>query len=259
MSRPVVLVGGAGYIGQRLAPYLQLRGFDPIVVDPCMHCVPRFGPGIQLHTGDIELLLKKGIVPSGPIVYLAGLHDLPFWDELDPVGKREWQAVGRHVMVDLPLALAEQGREVIYISSMRALTHSRTFYGNLKRMAEKALQFRASIVRFGTVWGMLSPHLYNRTITVPNNWSIRGELPDAKWKAYITPMERAAQTVTFLLNRPGQCVTLNAIQPERPCVADDLRDFVPLLDKIPELMEREAHPAYSAADYYDLPLPKEKK
>jgi hypothetical protein len=142
---------------------------------------------------------------------------------------------------------------VIYISSMRSLTHPNTFYGNLKKRAEVELFRKATILRLGTVHGGLDPHMYNRTITVPNNYAVRGEAPDANWKAFITPMKDVIIGVVSAIGLAAPIVE-NLHSPDYPCLASDLEfETEPTRVKY----AREEHPAYATARYYDLPLPKE--
>jgi nucleoside-diphosphate-sugar epimerase len=245
--KSVTLVGGAGYIGQRLARYLSDHGWYVRIVDPCIVDpeAPRRLEGVA-NIGEA--------LPEGPIVYLASLHDFPGFDDMPLYERVEWQQVGRRLMVDEPARLAKTGREVIYISSMRALTHPNTFYGRLKGLAEKRLfqMPNVAIRRFGTVFGGLTPVLYNRTITVPNNWLVRGELPDENWKAYVTCMHQVLGSIKRALNYPQSSVTCE-VQSGGPWDADRLSR----LREITDLgAEREPHPAVATAKYYDLPLPK---
>lgn len=259
MNRTVTLIGGAGYIGQRLALRLRDRGWHVTIIDPCILCdVPNLGEGIVIQQTTIENFLEQGVRIRDPIVYLAGFHDYPGFYMLPADEKLQWQQAARNLMIDIPVKLAHDSN-LIYLSSMRAITHPYTFYGNLKRMAERRLFQHASIVRMGTVWGDLDPKLYNRTITVPNNWAIRGELPDENWGAYISPMKHVLAAIEALFGWPSDEV-FDAIQPLRPCLARDLIDWVPALKPVPEeLIARETHPALLMADYYDLPLPPEDK
>lgn len=260
MKRPVTLIGGAGYIGQRLAPFLANRGWSVSVIDPCFLTddIPNMGEGVVVQNVDVRKLLAGSWRPSSPVIYLAGFHDYPGFYELDMDGRRQWQEAAREIMVDIPLRLLDHTR-VIYLSSMRALTHPNTFYGNLKRIAEQRLFPRASIIRLGTVWGALEPELYNRTITVPNNWAIRRDLPDENWEAYISPMHMVLGIIESVLDHDPP-VVMNAASPTRPCKAEDLRHLVPALERraAEELQEREPHPALLTAAYYNLPLPEDK-
>jgi hypothetical protein len=212
------------------------------------------GEGVVVQNVDVRKLFAGSWRPSSPIVYLAGFHDWPGFYELGVQEKLEWQQAAREIMVDIPLKLVDGGCRLIYYSSMRALTHTDTFYGNLKRTAESRLFPHATLLRFGTVWGQLDVEKYNRTITVPNNWAIRRELPDENWFAYLTPMHEILKvTETALEINPP--FVYNVVQPGRPCVAKDLHDWVPPLSPVPEeLIEKETHPALLTADYYNLPM-----
>ncbi len=254
MKREVALVGGGGYIGQRLARYLADRGWAPEVIDPDIHQA-----GFPVIAECRWRLADIRDVPTNElpeqIVYLASFHDVPFWDQLLDGEKLEWQQEASEIMIKEPLRLIAAGKEVIYVSSMRALTHPETFYGNLKAVAERELFQKASIVRFGTVWGGLEEGLYNRTITVPNNWAVRGELPDKNWEAYVTSMDWAMQSIEVLLGRSKHLEVGACVSPCCPITAESLPNVVPYLPDFN--CASEPHPAYATAEYYDLPLPKE--
>jgi len=249
--RLVTLIGGAGYIGQRLARYLTDLGWDVHISDPCV-----VDPAAPERLG--KSVTWCSLLNDGPIVYLASLHDFPGWDTLSTAQRFEWQQVGRKLMIDEPVRLARSGRPLVYISSMRALTHPNTFYGNLKKQAERLL-FQlpnVSILRFGTVMSGLSSELYNRTITVPNNWIMRGELPDENWKAYVTHMDKTLHAIWSALppsSTPGGSVR-NVTESMYPWDAERLSHYRPSTHGLDA--EREPHPAIATAKHYNLPLPK---
>jgi len=259
--KDIAVVGGAGYIGQRLVPYLVGKGHTVTVIDPCILHTPDFGPGVVFHQQGIRTALLDGLSLPDTVIYLASFHDLPFWDKLDHVEKVLWEAQARDLMVDIPVKLANMGKEVIYISSMRALTHPTTFYGNLKAIAERELFQKATIVRLGTVFGGLDTYKYNRTITVPNNLLVRGEFPDDNWQAFITPMVEACRRIGLFSALPHLCEVASVCEGpvKRPAQLLALVGKV-LSDEGQRLWKdfpREEHPAYATARFYDLPLPKE--
>jgi nucleoside-diphosphate-sugar epimerase len=254
MSR-VTIIGGMGYIGQRLALKLASREHEVAVVDPCaVSGVPNKileHPMIQHVNCDVRSWEPEE--DCGPIVYLASFHDCPFWDGLILEEKVRWEEAAREIMVDQPRRLADAGKEVIYVSSMRAVTHQHTFYGNLKAIAERELFQKAHIIRFGTVHGAMDRDLYNRTITVPNNYAVRDELPDGNWEAYTTKMGIGLAALFISAEKSYRGEVHNCTDFPRPCTYKDLPDLVPKAGYHP----REEHPALATARYYDLPLPKE--
>jgi nucleoside-diphosphate-sugar epimerase len=225
-------------------------------VDPCILCDPPEAfkaAGIEVIREDVRNLAS---IPPGPVVYLASFHEFSGYESLGTTDKRFWYEAAKRIMVDIPKQITDAGRrDMIYISSMRALTHRTHFYGSLKALAERELFQRRNvqILRFGTVWGGMDPDLYNRTITVPNNWAVRGILPDENWKAYITPHVDVVNAVEFMLDRPGVGSVYSVVLPYRPCVAADLRERIPKLHPVPdELVKPEPHPSTLMAAYYGL-------
>lgn len=249
----VILAGGAGYIGQALYQYLGWRGLDPLIVDPCYIAEPPAGWAVIREDASF-LLRDQG---REPVVYLASLHDFPCFERLDPVQKRQWQEVGRRLMIDVPVAIAKK-RPMLYISSMRSLTHSRSFYGQLKKLAEILLFRKASTLRLGTVYGF-TPGLYNRTITVPNNYLVRGELPDTHWAAHVVDLRRVIGAVaSWITSGSGSNLpeVWNATQGLTN--RDTLKHrVVPREDLIDERIAREPHPASLMAKAYGLPYSEE--
>lgn len=255
--KSVYLVGGNGYIGQRLATFLKIHGWNPVVVDPCILSGPTPFIAGRLIRHPIQQAITDGkIPPNVPVVYLASFHDFPGYNSLDLIQKRQWEEEADTLMVNIPNDLCV-GRKLIYFSSMRALTHRDTFYGNLKGIAESLLFKRASIIRPGTVYGHLrrEPGYYNRTITVPNQWIVRGKKPDLNWRAYVVDMDRVLNMVLEMLYAPMGEVR-HAIHPQHPLTRKELTAYI---KPCPMDLVREPHPALLTAKYYGLPIPEELK
>lgn len=251
------IIGANGYIGQRLLERVKEQGLPICAIDACILAEP--WPGVtKARVEDID-------VPRGEdVIWLASFHDAPQLEQLTVGERLEWVQVARKIMVELPLKWARRARTFTYVSSMRALTHPDTFYGALKRRAEATLLDGATnvrIVRFGTVFGDLRSDLYNRTITVPNNWLCRGVLPDEGWKAYVTGMASALPALDVKPWGPTDCNTIVNVltSPSRPWTATDLREHLPPFFSLPTYCPPrvEPHPAALMAQFYDLPWPKE--
>jgi nucleoside-diphosphate-sugar epimerase len=255
--KTVYIIGGAGYIGSRVVDKMfeERDRWDPVVLDLGLHgncCDPW-----DVTTGN-KALAPDGLRTDIPILYLAGAHESPFWNRLSSDEKFQWQQVGRKIMIDAPLALVERGHPLVYVSSMRALTHPHTYYGNLKRQAEIALFQKARIIRIGTVYGSLrGSHGPKRTITVPNNYLLRGELPDEHWKAYITPMRKVvSECLRGLEPEPREAYTtvVNAVAEDHPFDAVQLERFFDFRFVAADYPDKEEHPAYAFARHYNLPI-----
>ena len=249
------IIGANGYIGQRLTEKIREYGVSVHAIDACI--LAELRPGVvKARVEDIE-------VPKGEdVIWLASFHDSPQLEKLTIGERLEWVQVARKIMVELPLKWARWARTFTYVSSMRVLTHPDTFYGALKRRAEATLLDGATnvrIVRFGTVYGDLRPDLYNRTITVPNNWLCRGVLPDSGWKAYVTNMIHALSELGPVPTwAPADANTIRNVltYPHRPWQAADLsKKLPPFSTYCPPRIE--PHPAALMAQFYNLPWPKE--
>ena len=246
------IIGANGYIGQRLLERVS-TGIEAVhAIDACILAPPR--PGItQARVEDIDVPAHQDVI------WLASFHDSPQLEKLTIGERLEWVQVARKIMVELPLKWARRARTFTYVSSMRALTHPDTFYGALKRRAEQTLLDGATnvrIVRFGTVYGGLSPSLYNRTITVPNRWLVHRVLPNEGWKAYVTSMNQALVALRYDSEVCEENTIRNFVSsPARPWTSADLEWFLQPLSQ--PLLTPEPHPAALMAQFYNLPWPKE--
>lgn len=75
-TKKVLIMGGAGYIGSVLSPYLQAKGHDITVADACW-----FGnylpANIRLLAGDLFDLKQQDLATYDSIIFLAGLSNDP--------------------------------------------------------------------------------------------------------------------------------------------------------------------------------------
>ncbi|MCG9879251.1 MAG: SDR family oxidoreductase [Bacteroidia bacterium] len=75
-AKKVLIMGGAGYIGSVLSPYLQAKGYDITVADACWF--GNFLPDkIRLLTGDLFDLKQQDLASYDSIIFLAGLSNDP--------------------------------------------------------------------------------------------------------------------------------------------------------------------------------------
>jgi nucleoside-diphosphate-sugar epimerase len=138
----VIVVGGAGYVGQGVCAALRQQGRKPHVID--CHALTDDAGGIDIRDCDPE-----GFVATD-VIWLATLHDTRADQDL-------WRPHFSQVMSYLPLAWLHAGHRLTYVSSMRARTHPKTLYGFTKLYTEQALLGAAEnawrVIRPGTVWG----------------------------------------------------------------------------------------------------------
>lgn len=160
----ILLIGGAGYIGSRLSAALEELGHKTIILDANLLSG---GGGQDVRTAPVE------VAPYDAIVWLASIHDMSGQEE-------EWQSIAYQLMVSKPLewatAAAAQYVPFLYFSSTRAGTHPDSQYGWNKARFESIRPRGTTVVRPGTVWGMLDMELPNRTHTIVNRMIV-----DSAW------------------------------------------------------------------------------
>lgn len=208
----VLLVGGAGYIGSRLARTLEERGHTCQTIDAGILARPgsfhgehdvRSG-GLSTDPFSVHFERESFTYPDrAPVViWLASIHDVPKDQE------EQWREIAYDLMVRLPekwaKATIESGGRFIYFSSTRAGTHPDRLYGWLKRRFERVRPFGTTVVRPGTVWGALSETLPNRCHTVVNRMLIDSQwLPEPLEEPFFTCQYAFLERVVVdLVERP---------------------------------------------------------
>lgn len=180
----IYIVGGSGYIGQRIARRLRDAGTDVTIVD------------LQAPKVDVPFVQADARFWSPPtkrcrIIYMASVQE-PSNDMPD--------VVAEYIMVNAPLRLLHVCEHLVYFSSIRAavlpnVDSCPTLYSRMKSEAELELldtgpTHSFTILRPGTVFGGFADELPVRVSTVPNKFLITGEKPDNKYRAYVCPMSR---------------------------------------------------------------------
>jgi nucleoside-diphosphate-sugar epimerase len=222
----IYLIGGAGYIGSRLALELRQRGQPFRILDACI-----LGNECE-HWRELTKVdvFKSGaldcIEPEDTVVWLASLHNGD-WKGIESVGER--------LMWRMPYNLLHRRCRLLYVSSMQVFALSRCPYADAKARAEHMLAARAQaerrslcIIRPGTVWGWLRAGLPNRVHTVPNRYLLTGELPDGFYSSYICSMGSLVDTIAAALVAPDSQFkqVLNVVDPPTPVNRLQLADAV---------------------------------
>jgi nucleoside-diphosphate-sugar epimerase len=201
----ILVVGGAGYIGSRLIARLKQAGHNVGLWDADFYGTV----DAVAKANDLQDVLKEDVrwiyehereacaflKNFDLIIYLASPHDINL--PADHRAVRRYYPAIMGECADLIRYMS--GLPLVYVSSMRALTHPSSTYGYYKKAAEQFFNKlrTGAIVRFGTVWGGLSPHRHfpNRVVTVPNKYVLTGQLPDEHWRAYTTHIDLAVGTL----------------------------------------------------------------
>jgi nucleoside-diphosphate-sugar epimerase len=186
MFNCIYVVGGAGYIGQRLMPLLEkFYPWAPV------WCVDLQQPKRWDRHITADAREWEPEDPNSVIVYMASVQE---------PSDNMCAMLANEIMVDTPsyFLMTQRCKHMVYFSSIRAVEareENATIYSEEKRNAEQvllcldALRGRTiSILRPGTVFGGFSDALPVRRTTVPNKYLLTGELPDENYRAYICPM-----------------------------------------------------------------------
>lgn len=215
----VILVGGAGYIGSALQPELDKMKISYEVIDIGAY-------GNVDNPQDVESV-DPTIFKGKVVVWLASFHTAP-----EDADGEWWMSYGK-LMVGGPIDAAlemnyEAGGRLIYVSSMRALTHPTNLYGRMKARAENGLASDPGVrvLRFGTVYGIHDPATF-RDETAVNHALYRGEFTGDHWSAFVTALPDAVEALACAIEDAleGRVLgeVLNVTDLESPLTADDLR------------------------------------
>jgi nucleoside-diphosphate-sugar epimerase len=189
--REIIVIGAGGYIGSRLMDHFSMHNVD---------WVQGFDLGIfgKEKMDNVSRTVIKDVrdIPFSTynhavVVYLASFHREP-----DGCAQKEdWRNAYAELMVGFPLQIAKVAHQIIYTSSMRALTDTVSLYGETKARAERFLVTRpaARLFRFGTVWGDFSDRLPNRPNTALNFALSRGKFTGDTWSAFTTHIGDAVE------------------------------------------------------------------
>lgn len=189
--REIIVIGAGGYIGSRLMDRFAehnvdwVRGFDLGI----------FGVKKQAKNTVIKDVadMSGTVFNNAVVVYLASFHREP-----DGCASKEtWRSAYGGLMVAQPGAIAHLAHQLIYVSSMRAITDRDSLYGETKARAERVLvrNPKARIFRFGTVWGGHSKSLPNRPNTAINFALTRRFFHGDHWTAFTTHISDVVETL----------------------------------------------------------------
>lgn len=193
---PIVLVGGAGYLGQRIARILAHDGVAFSVLDPNIYDYPL--PPCVAHNlidEDVRSLDPQDFFGT-TVIWLASPHDFPKDDE-------QTRNIARELMVELPVRICMQARRFVYLSSATVeLNDHLTLYREYKRQGEVAMlrcehshrhENAVAIIRPGTLHGDMARGWANRPETAPNRWGATGSLPDSYYVRRTAPVLQVAR------------------------------------------------------------------
>jgi len=174
--RPILILGGLGYIGSRLCQ--ALSDCEVQVVDADI-----YGAGLGPLYEELPTSAFRGKV----VVNLASFHREA--DNL--VNRGTWARQYMELLVHEPLALSECAHKLVNVSSMRSL-EDQSLYGLSKRAAEQKMCAMSNVqhVRLGTVWGGFEDDLPNRFSTAVNFALSRGYFEGDTYASHVTHMDR---------------------------------------------------------------------
>jgi len=229
--RDIVVVGAAGYIGARLLEHFSRNavdwytGFDLGIFGQAK--MPK-----QTYVKDVADIPASAFKDK-VVIYLASFHREP-----DGTAHREaWRQAYDKLMVREPARIARACHQLIYVSSMRAITDRVSLYGETKARAEKVLLDIPNTrqVRFGTIWGDLNKRLPNRPNTAVNYALTRGQFSGDHWEAFTTHIDDAIDWLsdTALVASSPSCPPdpiisdiVNIVDLPVPLTADDMRSLL---------------------------------
>jgi nucleoside-diphosphate-sugar epimerase len=232
--REIIVIGAGGYIGSRLMDHFSMhnvdwvQGFDlGIFGKKKMDNIPHT---VIKDVRDLPASTYRGVV----VVYLASFHREP----AGCANKEEWRSAYAELMVSMPLMIAKYAHQIIYVSSMRALTDTVSLYGETKARAERFLLRKPSarLFRFGTVWGNFSDRLPNRPNTALNFALSRGKFTGDTWSAFTTHIGDAVEILykaAMVAATPGlsplgiaNADITNIIDMPVPLAAEEIRELL---------------------------------
>jgi UDP-glucose 4-epimerase len=123
-ASPVVITGGAGFIGRHLAQRLAADGAPVLVFDRVQ---PPGIPGVETVVGDLsdDRVLRSVVTPGGAVVHLAWTT-IPATSDENPVGDLSDNLLGSVRLWEA--CAAASVRRVVYVSS------GGTVYGNVRTL-----------------------------------------------------------------------------------------------------------------------------
>ena len=156
-----LLIGGAGYVGTRLWKALAADPQNEVeVIDLGLLWPEHVHSYVEWR--DVRDEDPAQALDYDVVIWLATIHDTPESE------RAAWHNLTRQLMVDLPRDWERWARRFVYFSSMRAVTHPETLYGQRKLEFEARARESTLIIRPGTVWGDFHPDMPNRLHTAVN-------------------------------------------------------------------------------------------
>jgi len=219
--KPILILGGLGYIGSRLGNALKSRGLDIEIID-----MDIYGQGNGLMYEELPTSIFRDKV----IVNLASFHR----EAADAVNLDNWARQYGALMIEEPEALSECAHKLIQVSSMRSL-YDKSIYGRSKSLCEQKLSSMPNVqhVRFGTVWGGFSDNMPNRFSTAVNFALSRGYFEGSEWAAPVTHMDKVIMSLeTYVLAHAKYKETIfdgtvvNVVDNHEPMTSDELRSLL---------------------------------